>query len=300
MTHECKQIPANLVVSADKNRRYLQWLAAQIMPGFGVSLLPGYRNSQFEQAIERALDAKDGFAVHTAVSRHLIQKMPLLSVPTSVLTTRLHDWVEYKTRRIYAPDYFICSCSWDEVLSPLKRSAIFGEAMQLQKNGMQYKEMRIYAKYSDSIEKGLAPVRNGTRLESVEMLDAYFARYVQLFESVKVHGLLSQAEVRKRKAEEREPFAVVKWLRSRAERDIGVALGPDGNHVALPGGKHRAAIAIALGIRAVPAQVRMVHSDWLRSLNKPDNVSWHDAILEGVAHLARSLEVQGEKCLTAG
>jgi ParB-like chromosome segregation protein Spo0J len=86
--------------------------------------------------------------------------------------------------------------------------------------------------------------RQHRRLRTRADVDEYFERFVALFRSIEQHGVVRRAAGR--------------------DRDIGVALGPWGDLVRLPGGQHRLAIASVLGLERIPVQIRMVHADLLR------------------------------------
>lgn len=295
MKLECSLIPVSWLSAQEKKRRYWRWAASQINSGIGLSLIASYYEKRLDVEIDDALKQLAPFCVLAITAKKLVGNLPLLDAPTAVLATRLHDWVGWRGQSIYTPDYFICATSWENLLTPLKQSAVFSEAVQLKKYAMRFREMPLYNKFIVRIKQGDPPVRNGVMLTSTILLDAYFTRYVRLFESIQAQGLVSQTNKR---GFEKMHFSF-SGLRSKVsgwfDKDIGVAVGPNGQLVALPGGKHRASIAIVLGLPVVPVQVRMVHVDWLRSLNRSRNLSWQDAILEGVNQLGKLRQSQGYK-----
>jgi len=296
MISKCTQLNTNEFVASIQKRKIGQFLDL----GRNLSMSVMASLDGLDRSISSALDKNVSFGVPLLCARGLIADMPLLQVPRSVLHQRLPDWLVCGQQKVYMPNYFVCTAPLEGLISSLRRSSVLSEAKQLYMYEMRFREMPLYKNYLNGLSHGSFPVRNGVPLNTPQRLDEYFKRYVALFESIKQHGLLRQKDSLAKARYLNKTSIVRKWTANWSERDIGVALGGANKIVALPGGKHRAAIAMVLGLPTAPAQVRMVHSDWLRSLNKPDNVSWHDAILEGVAHLARSLEVQGEKCLTAG
>ncbi len=124
-------------------------------------------------------------------------------------------------------------------------------------------------------------------LNSQELIDDYFQRFVALFHSIQAHGVVPVNSLKGPLAEKFQPSASRRRKTEWGERDIGVAIGPAGELVLLPGGKHRLAVATVLKISHVPVQVRMVHVDWLRKLPRRPGQPWADAVSEGIDAVRR-------------
>jgi len=101
-------------------------------------------------------------------------------------------------------------------------------------------------------------------LNTDERIEAYFRYCIDLIQSVQKDGVVSRASL--------GIFGRI-WLDHRGarplaldsvERDVGVAITESGRLVRHLGGKHRTAVAHALGLSQMPVELRLVHVGWLR------------------------------------
>lgn len=207
-----------------------------------------------------------------------------IMLPVSRLGVRLHDWVSCQGRIVHTSDHFLFRGDWSSLLFASTKTRTMHEARSLHAVGLDFRRATAYLEDRKQIEKGRFFRRNKVLINRVELLDAYYTRFVDLFESVMRFGVLSLADARRQVPGLHGRSQVRGWRVSRGERDIGVAIGAAGELVVLPGAKHRLAIASVLEVPMVPVQVRMVHGDWLLGL--PADRPWPDRLLAGVEMLA--------------
>lgn len=166
------------------------------------------------------------------------------------------------------------------------------EARQLHHAQLDYRRTRVYARCMEQAQAGTPVWRNQMPLRTPEQIQDYFERFVALFESIKAQGVRPIGRLTAAESARFGPSPSRRWKTQWGERDIGVALGPDGQMLLLPGGKHRWSVATVLKLSHVPAQVRMVHVDWLRQLPRRPGQSRVNAVAEGLAAV-RQQHAQG-------
>lgn len=208
-----------------------------------------------------------------------------LVLDMSVLSSRLHDWVQSGGLLQHSSSYFVCLGSWDHLLSPAKRSAVMREAIELHQARLDYRATPSYARYIALADARTPVTRNQIALSSPQRIADYYERFVALYRSIEAHGVLPMRRVPQPVANRFLRRGLPSWVLASGERDIGVAIGPQGATVLLPGGKHRLAVAIVLGIHRVPVEVRMLHLDWIRRLPTGGRHSLISAIEDGLEGL---------------
>jgi hypothetical protein len=159
-------------------------------------------------------------------------------------------------RLFHTGHWFIGAGDWSPILLPFARHQVSREAEELAAADLRFRDTPVYARYRRRAEAGKPMVRNRLVLDTPAAVDVYFEGFVALFESIREHGLRRRAEFAGRRGWR---AGRRRWLAELGEQDIGVALAAQGRLVKLPGGQHRFAIARALGLEAVPVQVRMLH-----------------------------------------
>lgn len=117
--------------------------------------------------------------------------------------------------------------------------------------GADWKTSEFYARVQKQIENGTA----GWNINSVSDLDARMAYLDQLIDSMRAKGYLMNHAVRldgERKGVDADP---------EYGSEITVNIGRDGQYL-FQDGRHRLAIAKALGIERVPVRVLVRHTKW--------------------------------------
>lgn len=226
------------------------------------------------------------FAVPLPYALEGFRERLCLELPTALLGQRLADWVQCGRQVIHVGDYFIALGGWDAISYPFSKTGVMQEATELSRLDLDYRSTPSYRRYKIAIDGGRPVRRNKVFLSSEALLDAYFERYLGLFRSIGQHGVLPLRAAREVAVGPASESTVRRYRTEVGERDIGVAIGPQGRIYCLPGGKHRAAIATVLGIPKVPVEVRMVHADWVRAMQMRYGVGPAEAVERGLRELA--------------
>lgn len=204
-----------------------------------------------------------------------------LSVPTHLLTHRLHDWVRAGSEIAHTGDFFLSTAQWTPLLSAVADCAVLEEARQLEASGLNYRQTDSFADYLRCKDTSHPLVRNKVRLDTEAKVCAYFERFVALFESIAQHGLLPLQEARRLSRKLDRPSSVRGLFTSWGEKDLGIALAADHGMVLLPGGKHRLAVARVLGLQRIPARVRLLHASWLQQCGPVLPGEWPNTLVRG-------------------
>lgn len=228
----------------------------------------------FARALERALaqarQGEAGFWLPMAFALRRFGAGLELTVPTAAIEHVLLDGVAVGGRRLHTGQWFIGAGDWTPILWPISRHQVSQEAAELLGQDLCFRDSAVYRHYRLRAEGGRPMVRNRVVLDSVERIDAYFERFVALFRSIRAQGVLRRSALPGRA---RQGGGQRSWWTERGEQDIGVALDATGRLSKLPGGQHRFAIARALGLDAVPVQVRLLHVGALRGRSAGELVS---------------------------
>lgn len=231
-----------------------------------------------EQTLSRLRDVQDASHGQFFMPRQIAEDAfgPHLqrSVPTSLLTHRLHDWVRFGFEITHTGDFFLSSADWGACLTAVAECAVLEEARQLQAADFHYRQTASFAHYLRCKAEGHPLVRNKVRLDTQAKVEAYFERFVALYESIAQHGFQPLRAARRLTTRFDRPSSVRGAFTAWGEKDLGIALSADYGAVLLPGGKHRLAIALVLGLPRIPVRVRMLHVSWLQQLGPVPPGQW--------------------------
>jgi hypothetical protein len=205
----------------------------------------------------------------------------LTRIPTAAIKLRLADWVRCGGSRLHVSTRFLGAGDWSGISSSVLDSPVVREARAIFQHELNYRTVPAYARYRQRAQAGNPVRRNNIALSCPGLIDAYFQRFVDLFRSIQLYGVQSRKEYNSYAGLSR-PSSIRRLQTEWGEKEIGIAIGAEGQVYRLPGGQHRAAIAIVLGIDALPVQVRLVHSQWVlqRLAEHGGNIS--DAIARGI------------------
>jgi hypothetical protein len=236
------------------------WLSAATSPILGSSILfPGY----FDRAVERLLNDPSAMNVTPAAARWYFGQSLVFQVHPARLKRRISDFVLSAGGLRWMGTSFLDAADWSAVLAPIEKSPVHQEVTAILAAQLDFRSTRNYQRQLRSIAAGRPIARNGVRLASPAALDAYYYYCVALIKSARKHGIVP-----------RERFGPsmtfgLKHRRARptfvesSERNIGVAISENGELVRHLGGKHRTAIAQAMGFAAIPVELRLIHVGWL-------------------------------------
>lgn len=208
-----------------------------------------------------------------------------LDVDPAKLERRISDWVRDSRGVHWVGATFLDAADWSAAISPLGWSPVHREMHEIVAAGTDYRDTRAYGNLLKAIELGRPSKRNNIRLASVEAVEAYIRYCRGLIKSMRKRGAVRHKVsgafhgIRVRHWEARSP------VHDSTERDIGVAIGENGELIRHLGGKHRTAIAQALKLPTIPVEVRMVHTGWLAREVERSGLPPHQALAEGVQRL---------------
>jgi hypothetical protein len=205
----------------------------------------------------------------------------LTRVPTAAIKVRLADWVRWGDSRLHIGTRFLGAGDWSGISSSVLDSPVVREAYAIFQHGLNYQATPAYARYRERAQEGNPVRRNNIALSCPKLIDAYFQRFVDLFRSVQLCGVQSRKEYVGYAGLSR-PSAIRRLQTEWGEKEIGIAIGAEGQVYRLPGGQHRAAIAIVLGLDTLPVQVRLVHSKWVLQRLAEHGGGIGDAIARGI------------------
>lgn len=257
---QLKKLRANEVPLIIREKRVIRNLFHSANARLLHSLSPQFS----DRILKRHLDkpASHSLALPIAYAKAALVEHLTLQIDPARLTHRLHDWVslDEDERPRHINDYFLCFADWSPALKPIAKSPVYIEAVQLLETGLDYKLTSAYQRYIKRLEKGVATARNRSPLDTVEKINLYFERFVNLFSSIQRHGFLPLEDARHAAQPLNTASAIRSWRTNYGESDLGIAIGASRELVALPGGQHRLAVALVLKLNSIPVQLRLVHA----------------------------------------
>ncbi len=205
----------------------------------------------------------------------------LAEIPAAVINNRLTDWVQWGGLRLHTGTRFLGAGDWSGISNPVMDSPVAREAKELFDHGLDYRETRAFRRYLERAQKGNPLRRNRIVLADRNLVVDYFERFVALFRSIQENGVLRREALGRGAGFSRRSH--IRRLRTElGEKEIGIAVGREGEVYRLPGGQHRTAIAMVLGTENLPVQVRLVHAEWVRQRMQAYGGTITGAILRGI------------------
>jgi hypothetical protein len=193
-------------------------------------------------------------------------KLSMAGIPTVVRSKR--------RTRIKRGAAFLDGFRWDEELSSGEDALHVAFARELA-SGIPYRGTDSYAVMAAMMRAGTLE-NNKLPLDTQDKLDRYCAYMQWMIGSVQRHGLRPRGQA---SGLHEHAFADVREDDKEAgEKDIRVAVDARGTFLRVGSGRHRVAVAQALGIPEVPAQIRLVHVAWIRHLTREYGVAPHAAL----------------------
>lgn len=176
------------------------------------------------------------------------------------LSVRLLDRVHDGRAAVRLAARFVDAGDWRDATEPVSELDEDKDMRELVEYGAGYPESPTFGLMMRGVQQDKPARRYRSPLDTAEKVHAYFGYFLRVIESIREHGFREQAGLQ----EVSPPAGVdVRGKFALRQRDIGVAMGAEGRLVRFLGGRHRLAIAQALGIPAVPVELRLVHLDWL-------------------------------------
>jgi hypothetical protein len=229
-------------------RKMAYGLAAPV--GGSSLLFPGRLNSALQERV----------ILPSAHARWFFGSALVLWTDPACLTIRLHEQVHDGTRQLSLAERFLDFGDWSHVVSPLVDIPEQRDMEELVAFGSRYPEMPVFQWMMKRIARGRPVRRYRMSLDTEAKAHAYFRYFLALAESIRTQGFRRRDDLRGIGT----PIGFgVRGRFALRQREIGAAIGPHGQLLRFLGGRHRTAIAQALGVPAVPVEIRLVHGDWL-------------------------------------
>ena len=267
----------------ERNAAIERMWAIATAPILGSSLMFPRR---FDRAAEKLLHEPGGDAV---VPEHAIRyfgQILHLDIDPFRLETRIADYISTDRGARWMGASFLDAADWSAAITPIGKSPIHREMQALVAAGKDVHDSAAYKTLVYAIEVGKPAKRNGVRLSTVDEVEAYLHYCRDLIKSMRKRGAVRHREagafhrLRVKHRDVRSPVF------DSTERDIGVAINESGRLIRHLGGKHRTAIAQALGLKRIPVEVRLVHVRWLAQEMRRTGLPAHRALVEGIRSLA--------------
>jgi hypothetical protein len=267
-----------------RTRPYIDLLFYLATPALGSRLV---FPRLFNQAAARLAERAEAAEIPPHLARWYFGPVLTFEVNPAALRTRISDFVRDHDESRWIGSSFLDAADWTAALAPVERSPVHREMVELVAADLDFRKVHAYEVQVRRARAGRPARRNGITLKTVAEIDAYYRYCADLVVSIREHGALPRRKL--------GPLGRL-WLKHRdarppmlnsAERDIGVAVDRDGELIRHLGGKHRTAIAQALGLPSVPVEVRLVHVDWLARQTEQTGLPAHLALVKGIEDIAK-------------
>ncbi len=201
------------------------------------------------------------------------------------LKHRISDWVRHPGGVHWVGIAFLDAADWTAAISEVQNSPVHRETLEIVAAGKDFRDTEAYRAMIRAIEKGHPPKRNKVTLVTPADVDAYFDYCNAVISNIRERGFLRLSETapfHRLRIAHRDVRPI---LHDASEIDVGVAIAEDGEIIRHLGGKHRTAIAMALKLKTMPVEIRMVHARWLARQVERTGLPPHRALVEGVRDL---------------
>ncbi|WP_132255552.1 hypothetical protein [Methylobacterium segetis] len=247
------------------------------------------QEAAFGRAYARVAAGQSQRAVRYEAAERLFGSTLLIGIDPARLEHQLIDTVRAGAEATRLSHWFLDRGDWSGALVRLGDSDVGREIDAVFDHAEQPEEAPAFRALLAHAEAGHAQVRNGLALADAATIRAYFAHNAALRASIERDGLKPRSEVAARTARAFSGSAVRSRKAERLERDIGIAIGAEGEPIRMIGGHHRTAIARRLGLPRIPVQIRLVHAEWLRGWISRTGLGPARALAEGLRGLSAAL-----------
>lgn len=282
---KCRATDITLTV---REKRVALNLCHSTIAATSARLVPQIASGIVNRALQKAFkknNLSSALTLPIAYAKFTLAEFQYIEIPPQQLNFRLHDWISGNHGPQHANDYFICTGNWSAVLTEIQPSPVYLEAQQLHAANLDYVSTEAYQRYLKQLTQGHIHTRNKIALDTPEKINFYFERFVTLFRSIQTHGFMTLEQARKTKDPLSDRSAIRTWRTNYGETNIGIAIGPQGEFIALPGGQHRLAIACAIRLPAIPAEIRMLHIDWISKVIDAEVKNPLELVRKNISHL---------------
>lgn len=200
---------------------------------------------------------------------------------------QLQSRIEMPGSTLSVSDCCLGKGDWSKWLKPLEATLVDREVREVLASEPDYRAAPCYKRFFQEFEAKRPTVRNMIALDTPERVDAYFADLVSLIASIREKGVIRRPPRRLEQAEALLPAlsAARPLAVELTESEIGIAVGAAGELFRLGPGHHRMSIARQIGLRRVPAELRLFHVRWVREQMRLSKCGPLRAIRIGLASL---------------
>lgn len=217
-------------------------------------------------ALERALRLPHGLVMDFAwpfddAVEHFTGAL-MMEVPVEVLQWQLDYEVDRGGSSRSPMDWFVASGDWSAHLKPIRQHPVVRTMTRLAGTGADITTSRPFQRSLKVVSSGGILPRQHVKLSTPEDVAAYYGDLQRMIAASRRFGILPRPPADLDTYHPPKNTARPAWL-ELTERNIGVGINADGSLVRVGPGKHRLAVAIALGLPTVPCELRLIHRDWL-------------------------------------
>lgn len=241
--------------------------------------------SRLAQALAAAQRKGTGFYLGGFPGRRALAGTLVIETDPRAIEFRLEHRVAEDGRVFLIRDRFLGAGNWTPLLRNVWSSSTYKEVAEIVRADLDYKATGAYRA---ALERagGPKPVsRNFVALSSPDLVESYFRQTAELCRSIRDRGFLRRAEQGRRIGDTlKNPRVRLPWV-ELGESEVGIAIGAGGEIYRFASGKHRTAVAQALGLASIPVEIRMVHATWLERQVAESGLRPVEAMLRGVEEL---------------
>jgi hypothetical protein len=241
-------------------------------------------NRRLDDACAEARRNGQGFYLGGFSARRALGAALIVDVDPRLIGERLKHRVVENGRSQSIRDKFLGAGDWSSMLEPVSNAPTYHDAFEVAAADMDYRRTEAFNQAMERASSSRPVIRNFVTLNTPELVESYFRNVADLCRSVSDTGVVPRSEYRRFSHLFRSPRVRPPWIEA-AESDIGVAIGPQGEIYRFASGKHRTAIAQALGLTSIPVEVRVTHLDWLTRLTTTTGLGPVGALLYGIRTL---------------
>lgn len=261
-------------------------LLAQALPAFVARLTSRAPfETQLAAALAEARRTGAGFYLGGLAARRALGAALVIEADPRRIDRRLRHRVETGGRTLLIRDRFLGAGDWTPLIDPLDDASTYRDAQEVVAAGLDYRRTRAYRTALERAAEGRPVERNFVALATPALVERYFARLAALVRSISEAGIVRRAEYRRMAHLFGDLRVRMPWV-ELAESDVGIAVGADGAIYRFAPGKHRTAIAQALGLATMPVEVRLVHADWLARQMEGSGLAPVPALIHGIGQLS--------------
>lgn len=143
---------------------------------------------------------------------------------------------------------FVCNGNWENDIEEIEGHRKTQDMYELFDTLGKYENTYAYQRHISELENGNLNTKNEPKnevLNTYEKIENYYLQNIKLYNTIKNKGFFYQTE-----------------LGNHPSKEVGVAIGRDGELYRFGNGYHRMAIAKYLKLYKIPMIIKLIHKDW--------------------------------------